>query len=270
MTTLPSYAVNQPTLPEMYERWLVGPLFRPFARLILDEVQLTAGDRLLDIACGTGIVARVARERLGSGGSIVGVDVSPDMLSVAKAVAPGIDWREGSALDLPLRDSERFDVVVCQQGMQFFPDKARAATQMHRAVLPEGRLAVATWRPDDEMPVFHELRAVAERHLGPVMDKRHSYGDAELLAALLETAGFRDVQVKTVSRTVRFEDGAQFLRMNTMALVGMSDAARTVEPERRNQMVASIVEQSMPVLDAHKDDAAIAIETRTNLATANT
>lgn len=258
--------MNRPTFPEMYERWLVGPLFRPFAELVLDALPLTAGDRLLDVACGTGIVARVARERLG--GAVVGIDVSPDMLAVARAVAADIDWREGSAAKLPLQDDETFDAVVCQQGLQFFPDKAAAASQMHRALSPGGWLAVATWRPDDEMPVFRELRSIAERHLGPVVDKRHGYGDAEPLATLFNEAGFREVRVKTVSRTVRFEDGAQFLRMNTMALVGMSDAAGTIGPERRNELVTSIIEQSMPVLETYKNGTAVAVEARTNLATA--
>src|SRR5919106_2329164 len=93
--SLPSYAMNQASFPEMYERWLVGPLFRPWAEMTLDELDLSSGDRVLDIACGTGIVARVARERLGEAGNVVGIDVSLDMLAVARAVAPNIDWREG-------------------------------------------------------------------------------------------------------------------------------------------------------------------------------
>ncbi|TIT58203.1 MAG: methyltransferase domain-containing protein, partial [Mesorhizobium sp.] len=90
--------------PQMYERWLVGPLFRPWAEMALDELELSSGDRLLDIACGTGIVARVARERLGEAGYIVGVDISPDMLAVARAVESAIDWRQGNAGELPLRN----------------------------------------------------------------------------------------------------------------------------------------------------------------------
>ena len=74
--TLPSYAMNQPSFPEMYERWLVGPLFRPWAELTLEELELSPGDRVLDIACGTGIVARVAKERLGDAGYVVGIDIS--------------------------------------------------------------------------------------------------------------------------------------------------------------------------------------------------
>src|SRR5437016_12184300 len=117
--SLPSCAMKQASFPEMYGHWLVGPLFLPWAEMTLDEVRLSPDDRVLDIACGTGIVARVAKERLGDAGYVVGIDISPDMLAVARAVAPSIDWREGNASALPLHDGEQFDVVVCQQGLQF-------------------------------------------------------------------------------------------------------------------------------------------------------
>ena len=128
--SLPSYAMSQQSFPEMYEHWLVGPLFRPFAEVTIDELAPARGDAILDIACGTGIVARVAQERLGGRGHIVGVDVSPGMLGVARAAAPDIDWREGNAGSLPLRDGEEFQVVVCQQGLQFFPDRPAALAEM--------------------------------------------------------------------------------------------------------------------------------------------
>src|SRR5690606_8893285 len=204
--SLPSYAMGQQSFPEMYERWLVGPLFKPWAEMTFDQLALSPRDRVLDIACGTGIVARVASERLGDAGYVVGVDVSPDMLAVARSVAPGIDWREGNANALPLRDGEQFDVVVCPPGLQFFSDKAAAARQMRRALATGGRLAVATWRSDEEIPFFRELRTVAERHLGPIADPRYSFGDAAALEALLRDAGFEDVQSSTLSRTIRFED----------------------------------------------------------------
>ena len=266
--TLPSYAMNQASFPEMYERWLVRPLFQPWASLTLDELTLSADDRVLDIACGTGIVARVAKERLGDAGHVVGIDVSSDMLSVARSIGPGIDWREGNASALPLRDGEQFSVVVCQQGLQFFPDKPAAAAEMRRALTKGGRLAVATWRSDDEIPFFRELRRVAERHLGAIADQRYSFGDAAMLEALLRDAGFQDVQARTVSRVIRFEDGAPFLRLNTMAFVGMSAAGKTIDDQERKRVVDAIVAESAPVLASYSDAAGLAFSLRTNLATA--
>jgi ubiquinone/menaquinone biosynthesis C-methylase UbiE len=266
--TLPTYAMNQASFPEMYERSLVGPLFRPWATLTFDELKLSKGDRVLDVACGTGIVARVAKERLGDGGHVVGIDISPDMLSVARAVAPGIDWREGNASALPLRAGEQFDVVVCQQGLQFFPDKPLAASEMRRALANGGRLAVATWRSDDDIPFFRELRRTAEPYVGAVEDQRYSFGSAPLLEALLRSAGFHHVQSRVVSRTIRFEEGSQFLRLNTMALVGMSAAGKAMGNEERKRVVDRIVAESASVLESFSDGAELAFDVSTNLATA--
>jgi ubiquinone/menaquinone biosynthesis C-methylase UbiE len=265
---LPSYAMNQASFPQMYERWLVGPLFRPWAEMTVEEVRLGSGDRFLDIACGTGILARVARERIGDAGHVVGVDISADMLAVARAVEPDIEWREGNASALPLTGGEQFDVVVCQQGLQFFPDKPAAAAQMRRALAKGGRLAVATWRSDEEIPFFRELRRVAERHLGAISDQRYGFGDAAPLKTLLLDAGFNEVQSKVLTRTIRFEDGASFLRLNAMALVGMSAAGKAMSDQERKNFVERIVDDSASVQQSYMDGSVLAFELRTNLALA--
>ena len=265
---LPRNATGLASFPEMYERCIVGPLFRPWADLALDEVKLAPGDRLVDIACGTGIVARVARERMGNGATVVGIDLSRDMLAVARRVAPDIDWRKGHAAALPLVADERFDVVVCQQGLQFFPDKAAAAMEMRRAVAPGGRLAVATWRPDAEIPFLRELRAVAERHVGAIADQRHSFGDGTALEALLRAAGFQDVRSRTVSLPIRFEADAQYERLNAMALVGMSAAGKSMSAQERLRAVDTIATDSASVLARYAEGKAIAFEISSNLATA--
>jgi ubiquinone/menaquinone biosynthesis C-methylase UbiE len=268
IVTLHSYAMGQATFPEMYERWLVGPLFRPWAEVTLEELALSPGDRVLDIACGTGIVARVARERLGNAGYVVGIDVSPDMLAVARTVAPDIDWRQGDANALPLQETEQFDVVVCQQGLQFLPDKPAAAAQMRHALAKGGRLAVSTWRSDKEIPFFRELRRVAERELGAIADQRYSFGDAPSLEALLREAGFHEVRSRTVSRTIRFDDGGAFLRLNTMVLVGMSDTGKAMGDQDRKRAVEAIVSASASVLHPYTDGSGLAFQLSTNLARA--
>jgi ubiquinone/menaquinone biosynthesis C-methylase UbiE len=266
--SLPSYAMNQPSFPEMYEQWLVGPLFRPWAEMTLDEVHAAPRDRMLDIGCGTGIVARVARERLGRAAYVVGIDISPDMLAVARKMAPDVDWREGNAGALPLQDGEQFDVVVCQQGLQFFPDKPAAAAEMRRALARGGRLAVATWRSDDEVPFFRELRRIAERHLGAIVDDRFSFGDAAQLESLLRDAGFDDVRSRTISRTIRFNNDPTLVRLNAMALVGISAAGKGMGDEERKRVVDVIVRESAPVLQSYTDESGVAFELSTNLATA--
>ena len=138
---------------------------------------------------------------------------------------------------------------------------------MRRALAKGGRLAVATWRSDDEIPFFRELRRVAERHLGAIADQRYSFGDAAALEALLRDAGFHEVRSRTISRTIRFKDGAPFLRLNTMGLVGMSAAGKDMGDQERKRVVEEIVSESAPALQPYSDGSELAFELSTNLAT---
>ena len=229
---------GQLSFPEMYEQELVAPLFRPWAEPLLDAAALSPGQRVLDVACGTGIVARLAKARV-QGGTVVGVDMSAPMLAVARRVAPEVDWREGDAGALPLLDGERFDALLCQQGLQFFADKPAAVREMARALLPDGRLAVSVWRALDEAPLLAELHRLAERRLGAIVDRRHAFGDAAALGSLLRAAGFAEVGVRPVTLRIRFAGSRAFLRMNAMALLGMSaGAARLGEGERAALLAA--------------------------------
>src|SRR5215475_2176295 len=145
------------SVPENYERYLVPTIFGPWALDLVEEAGARPGERVLDIACGTGIVARTAAGRVGSGGTVVGLDVSAPMLDVARVVAAGeglsIKWREGSAMKLPFPDTA-FDVTLCQQGLQFFPDRATALREMHRVLGPGGRVALSVWRAIEGSPGF--------------------------------------------------------------------------------------------------------------------
>lgn len=258
----------QASFPELYEQCLVEPLFMPWVDPLLDDAELEPGNRILDLACGTGIVARRAQSRLGAIGKIVGVDSNPQMLAVARRVAPVIDWRQGDAGSLPLRDGEVFDAVLCQQGFQFFPDQAAAARQIRRALARSGRLSLSTWRPDEESPVLHELRAIAERHIGPIVDRRHGLGDPGPLEAVLLDAGFQDVRSKCLSKTIRFRDGTVFVRLNAMALVGMSAQATRLDDQGRQRIVQAITSDSADVVRAHNDDAGFAFAIGANFVSA--
>jgi ubiquinone/menaquinone biosynthesis C-methylase UbiE len=215
---------DQMSLPEVYERYLAEPLFRPSAEEVLNRLDPTPDDSLLDDACGTGIVARVARLRLGPQARIVGVDAAPAMLAVARQGESTIDWREGNAMKLPIED-EQFTRISCHQGVQFFPNKLAAVRETHRLPATGGRVAIASWLSPADIPFAGDLHAVAERQPGTITDVRHSFGDASALARLLAEGGFRDVQVETVRHTVRGIDGPTYAQLNAMAIVGGAHAA---------------------------------------------
>lgn len=255
------------SFPDHYEQDLVGPLFRPFALLTLEDAAPKPGERVLDVACGTGIVARLAKEKVGPSGAVVGVDLSPPMLAVAARVGPGIDWREGNAQALPLHEGETFNLVVCQQGLQFFPDQLQGVREMRRALAPGGRVVVSTWVPDLELPVLFELRRIAERHAGPIADRRHSFGEPGPIEALLREAGFIGVQSRIVSHTVRFPDGMLFVRSNAGAMVGMSQGAKELTDARRAELVEAITRDSMALVREHTDQSGFSYELRAVVAT---
>src|SRR5947208_16222203 len=133
---------------ELYERYVARYVLGPWAPLLVDAAHVSGGERVLDVACGTGVVARIAAERVGPSGRVIGVDLNPGMIRVARSlpapVGAPIEWLERSAVDLLLPDAS-FDVVLCQQGLQFFPDKLVALREMRRVLVHGGRLALSVW-----------------------------------------------------------------------------------------------------------------------------
>jgi len=256
------------TFTEIYERVLVGPLFRPFAEQLVERVALKRGDSVIDVACGTGIVARVARERLGPEARIVGVDVAPAMLAVARAVDPTMDWREGNAISLPVSATEQFTVLTCHQGLQFMPDKPAAIREMRRVLAPGGRVAIATWRSLEDIPGMLELNAVAEQHVGRIVDSRHSFGDATALKNLLVDSGFSDVSVGTLAHDVQFADGALFARLNAMAVIGMSDKGKAMSEAERGELAGRIAAESQDLIAKATRNGMFVFPLTTNIATA--
>jgi ubiquinone/menaquinone biosynthesis C-methylase UbiE len=260
-------SLSSSSLPELYERFLVGPLFRVFSEELLDRVGLAEDNRILDVACGTGIVARLAQQRLGDRGRVVGVDASPAMIAIARSVAPAIDWRQGDAAQLPVNDEDTFDIVTCHQGLQFFRDRPAAIREMRRVLAPRGRLALATWRVVEEVPLVRDLQLVAERHLGPVVDQRHSMGDGNIITGLLADAGLRGIGVETITCTVRMSGGADtFAQLNTMAIVGMSSTAKTMTEDQRAQVARAIVNDSVAALQPSLEGGDLVFDLSSNIA----
>ena len=266
--SLPAYAMKTETFPALYERVLVAALFRPWAEQLLDGIDLTRARSVLDVACGTGIAARVARDRLRGGARIVGVDISEPMLAVARRAAPELDWRQGDAAALPVAAEERFDVVICQQGLQFFAARGAAAGEMRRVLAPGGTVTVATWVASEEAPLYCDLQRIAERHVGPVTDQRHSFGEPRCMEQLLLAAGLVPTTVATVSRVVRFADPAAFVRMNAMALIGMAQMGEALSDAARARLLSAIERESTAATMPFVEGTELVFETRAIVATA--
>jgi ubiquinone/menaquinone biosynthesis C-methylase UbiE len=191
---------------ESYERFAVGRLFRQLAERFLEGVPLKPGDRVLDVACGTGIVARVAAPRVAPSGKVVGFDLNEGMLAVARACSAeegtSIAWKQGDATALPFADGE-FDVVLCQQGLQFVPDKARALAEMRRVVAPGGVIALGVFGAVNRFDgaLAEALAEYVDDKVAKLSLARFALGDLGTLRPLLEQAGLDAIDVRTVAIT---------------------------------------------------------------------
>jgi ubiquinone/menaquinone biosynthesis C-methylase UbiE len=148
-----------------YEALFVPALFRQWASKVADTAAIHRGQRVLDVACGTGILAREAASRVGAAGHVVALDPNPGMLAVATRLAPGVEWREGVAESLPFPDGS-FDAVVSQFGLMFFRDRRQALREMRRVLAGGGRLVVAVWISLDEIPAYASLVTLLEETAG--------------------------------------------------------------------------------------------------------
>lgn len=195
--------------PASYERYQVPSLFGPLAELFLATIPLRTGERVLDVACGTGIVARLAAQQIGTTGLVTGVDLNPGMLEVARAHTPtsgaAVDWREGDAGALPCDDAS-YHVVLCQQGFQFFPDQPQALREMYRVLRPGGRVALCVWRSIEHNPFNQAVAAGLARYVSAEaaasLRAPFAHGAAQVLRTLLADAGFQavEIQVKVLHR----------------------------------------------------------------------
>ncbi len=203
------------SVPKVYEELLVPRLFVPWGKLLLSEAKLSSGESVLDVACGPGTVARLASERVGPKGRVTAADISPPMLDIARSKPhpPGgapIEFVESPASPLKVEDAS-FDLTVCQQGLQFFPERVEALKEMARATRPGGRIAVAVWGSLQQNPLIGEIYAALKDTLpatiADLMKAPFNLYDTEDLAALAQEAGLKNVEVKTHSLPLAFEKG---------------------------------------------------------------
>lgn len=197
MTTA-SYREFTESAAQLYERFFVPAIATPAATELLARAALRSGDTVLDVACGTGLVARLAAARVGATGSVTGLDLSPDMIEVASgrpSTGAPIEWRTADAVSLPLAD-QSFDVALCQMGLMFVEDKTAAVEEMFRVLRPGGRVVINT--PGRMQPPFSLMERAIVDHINPELGgfvrAVFSMPDPAVLGALLAAAGFAEVE----------------------------------------------------------------------------
>jgi len=194
--------------PAAYVRY-ASHVMAPCTDDLISDARCTAGDRVLDVACGTGFVAG----RVDSECKVTGIDVNEGMLAVAKHKT-GIDWHLGSATELPFADAS-FDAVLCQQGLQYFPDRAAATREMARVLAPGGRVSLNVWGPIERQPFHAALLDAIIAHLGPehatVFDLAFSLNTAKELHVLADGAGLEGARVRFEHLTIRHPDPGEFI-----------------------------------------------------------
>ena len=190
-----------------YEQLHVPALFHEWTSKVLEAAKVSSGHRVLDVACGTGVLARAAAERVGENGAVTGVDPNPGMLAVAGRLSGEIRWERGIAEDLPGEDSS-FDRVVSQFGMMFFTDRGIAVDEILRVLVPGGRLAIAVWDSLENTPAYARVVDLLDQMAGPdaanALRAPFSMGDRAELEELLRDAGTQDVEGATPTGRARF------------------------------------------------------------------
>lgn len=216
MTPQPLGPPSAATPPEHYQHYFVPAIGLPIARTLIRVAAIRPGERVLDVGSGTGVVARLAAEQVGSAGAVAGLDPNPGMLAVARSVTPpelDIEWHEASAESIPLPNAA-FDVVLCQMALQFVPDRDRALREMRRVLADGGRIALNV--PGPAGPLFEILDDAMARHLGDratgFIRTVFSLHDTAELEALLGDAGFRDASASAETHELVLPKPSDFLR----------------------------------------------------------
>lgn len=185
---------------DIYEAFFVPALFQQWTIPMMQAARLGPGDKVLDVACGTGVLTRAASRQVSPGGSVMGLDRNEGMLAVARREAPAIEWRQALAETLPFSDGA-FDAVVSQFGLMFFEDRVAALKEMWRVLRSGGRLAVSVWDELERSSGYAAMAGLLQRLFGDgvaaALRAPFSLGDPAALRSVFAEAGIPNVEIAT-------------------------------------------------------------------------
>ena len=277
---------NNPS--EIYEKHLVPAMFEPFARDLIQFCDIRRSDRILDVACGTGIVSRLAIDYVDViAGKVVGVDINPIMLNIARhrSAGKGIDWKEGSAMSLPF-PNESFDLVICQQGLQFFPDRLKALTEMNRVLAGAtsnkdkdcgyGRLVLSVWTSIKDSPGFHILERLLRETVSHEASNNNaaaslSFRQYRARSPLSKLPRFDEILSKEVTKTISFHSVEEFVVgfTNGSMLASYFSDKKKVDDVSRDKLLKGASRELSQFVDEHSGKLSFPLSTRLIFANKN-
>lgn len=265
---------QEPTAAELFEHFFGPSIFFPWTSVLLERADPRPGERVLDLACATGIVARRVAPVVGDNGDVVGVDPNPDMLAVARqrAEADGvtIEWRESTAEGLDLPDAA-FDLALCQQGLQFFDDPLSGLTQTRRVLDDGGRMVLNVWQPLHRHPLYRAIFQAEARHLDTAVEDvatPFTFGDRGRLQSLLDRAGFQGIEIEEHTLDAVFDDPETFVTLTVMAGAAVVPEFAVDDEEERSALIEAIQTDAADALEPHRDGDSIRFPMPNYIATA--
>lgn len=230
-----------------YEELMVPTLFEPWVHKKISLAEVQPSDRVLDVACGTGAVARAAADRTAIDWTVCGLDPNPGMLAVAEEKAPGIVWKEGVAEEVPC-STNAFDVVFCQFGMMFFEDPTKALREMSRVLAPGGRCIVSVFDSLDYVPGYNVLTRVFEQIVGAevaqALQHPFSMGNKNELQSICDDAELSSAKITTHEAAAHFPD------VRTMVLADVKGWFPFAGIELDDEQIEHVIQQAESALDA--------------------
>jgi ubiquinone/menaquinone biosynthesis C-methylase UbiE len=228
------------SIPAAYDRYLGPMFFQPYAEDIATRLNVAPNSSALELACGTGIVTRVLRDRLPATARLVATDLNEAMMQIAATkftASDAIEWKQADATQLPFGD-QSFDAVVCQFGFMFFPDKLSSAREAHRVLKPGGVFLFNVWDSLEQNPlgqIAHEtVASFFEKDPPTFYQVPFGYHDQSEIRRLLEQAGFRDIRLELISipsAPTRAEDAAAGLVQGSPVAVAIAERNASLAPK---------------------------------------